>query len=114
MQGAKLPEETVIRIIKCLGHGCSIEAAADICEVDTRTVEKFLQKAGRRAEDFHRLQLEHLEKPPEAVQLDELHARVAKEPSKKGQNTLLTRIASWVGLRLSFIGCAARFVKRFT
>lgn len=86
MAGAKLPEETVVRIIKCLGYGCSIEATADICEVDQRTVERFLEKAGRRAEDFHRLQLEKLQRPLEAVQLDELHGRVSK-PSKKGQNT---------------------------
>jgi transposase-like protein len=95
MESTKLPEETVVRIIKCLGYGCSIEAAADICEVDPRTVEHMLEKAGKRADDFHRLQLNHLEKPPEAVQMDELHARVAKGP-KKGRNTLLFRIAKRV------------------
>lgn len=82
MQHTKLPEADVVRIIKCLGHGCSIEAAADICEVDTRTVQRLLEKAGQRAEDFHRLQLERLEEPLEAVQLDELHGRVAKSPKK--------------------------------
>lgn len=92
MQATKLPQATVVRIIKCLGHGCSIEATADICEGDPRTVERLLEKAGRRAEDFHRLQLDRLEKPPEAVQLDELHARVASGP-KKGRNTLLFRVA---------------------
>ena len=86
MAGTKLPEEVVVRIIKCLGYGCSIEATADICEVDPRTVERLLEKAGRRAEDFHRLQLEKLQQPIKAVQLDELHGRVAKQP-KKGQNT---------------------------
>ncbi|MFQ6036910.1 MAG: hypothetical protein ACE5NM_13810 [Sedimentisphaerales bacterium] len=86
MAGTKLPEEVVVRIIKCLGYGCSIEATADICEVDQRTVERLLEKAGRRAEDFHRLQLERLQQPIEAVQLDELHGRVAKPP-KKGRNT---------------------------
>jgi len=85
MAGTKLPEEVVVRIIKCLGYGCSIEATADICEVDPRTVERLLEKAGKRAEDFHRLQMEKLQQPIEAVQLDELHGRVAK-PQKKGQN----------------------------
>ncbi len=47
-----------IRRLYCRGYGCSLEATADICEVDPRTVEQFLEKAGRRAEDFHRLQLE--------------------------------------------------------
>jgi transposase-like protein len=98
--GAKLPEETVVRIIKCLGHGCSIEATADICEVDPRSVERLLEKAGKRAEDFHRLQLERLENSPQAVQLDELHGRVAKPP-KKGRNirakSLFDSIAKRVG-----------------
>jgi transposase-like protein len=100
MAGTKLPEETVVRIIKCLGYGCAVEATADICEVDPRTVERLLEKAGKRAEDFHRLQLEHLERSPQAVQVDELHGRVAKPP-KKGQNalpkTLLGRVARRVG-----------------
>ena len=86
MAGAKLQQEAVVRIIKCLGYGCSIEATADICEVDPRTVERLLEKAGKRAEDFHRLQLEKLQQPIEAVQLDELHGRVSNQP-KKGQNT---------------------------
>ena len=86
MAGTKLQQEVVVRVIKCLGYGCSIEATADICEVDPRTVERLLEKAGKRADDFHRLQLEKLQQPIEAVQLDELHGRVAKK-SKKGQNT---------------------------
>jgi len=99
MRYAKLGEPTVVRIIKCLGHGCSVEATADICEVDPRTVERLLEKAGRRAQDFHRLQLERLEKTPEAVQLDELHARVAKSPSdgpKKGRDAKLPALARLV------------------
>lgn len=95
---AKLPEETVVRIVKCLGHGCSIEATADICEVDPRTVERLLEQAGRRAEDFHRLQLERLPAPPEAVQLDELHGRVSPPPGEKGGvEGLLAAVAAWVG-----------------
>jgi len=106
----KLDEPVVVRILKCLGHGCSIEATADICEVDPRTVEKFLEKAGRRAEDFHRLQLEQLKQAKgkiQAVQMDELHGRVAKSASggsKKGANTpkgkpktLLGRVVEQVG-----------------
>ena len=84
MQYTKLPEQAVVRIVKCLGHGCSIEAAADICEVDPRTVSRLLEKAGRRAEDFHRLQLERLQEPLQAVEMDEMHARVCKAPGEKG------------------------------
>lgn len=103
MQYTKLPEETVVRIVKCLGHGCSLEATADICEVDPRTVARMLAKAGQRAEDFHRLQLEKIERSPEAVELDELHGRVYKPPGKKGATPrapslarrLLGRIVDW-------------------
>jgi transposase-like protein len=95
---AKLPEPTVVRIIKCLGHGCSVEATADICEVDPRTVDRLLEQAGRRAEDFHRLQLDKLPAPPEAVQLDELHGRAGPEPAKKGgPERLLAAVVAWVG-----------------
>ena len=82
MAGSELPEAVVVRIIKCLSYGCSVEATADICEVDARTVERMLQKAGRRAHDLHQLQLERLEEPLGAVQLDELHTRVAGKHKK--------------------------------
>jgi LacI family transcriptional regulator len=78
MQHTKLPQEDVVRIVKCLGHGCCVEATADICEVDTRTVQRLLEKAGKRAADFHRLQLEDLQEPLEAVQMDELHGKTVK------------------------------------
>jgi transposase-like protein len=95
---SELPEATVVRIVKCLGHGCSVEATADICDVDPRTVERILEQAGRRAEDFHRLQLDQLRELPEAVQLDELHGRVSPTPPKKGgPHGLFAAIAGWVG-----------------
>jgi transposase-like protein len=84
---SELPEETVVRIAKCPGHGCSVEAAADICDVDPRAVDRIHERAGRRAEDFHRLRLDKLDGPPEAVRLDELHGRVGPEPAKKGSAT---------------------------
>jgi len=95
MAGAKLPEETVVRIVKCLGYGCSVEATADICEVDSRTVELLLSKAGSRAEDFHQLQVDRLADPIEAVEIDELHATLA-DP-KKGRNPLIALLADRVG-----------------
>lgn len=82
MQDTKLPEADVVRIIKCLGHGCSVEATADICEVDTRSVQRLLERAGKRAADFHRLQLENLDEPLEAVQMDELHGKTVKRKDK--------------------------------
>jgi transposase-like protein len=95
MAKGKLPEETVVRIVKCLGYGCSVEATADICEVDPRTVALLLSKAGPRAEDFHRLQLERLAEPIQAVEIDELHAPLASP--KKGRNPMLALLADLVG-----------------
>src|ERR1700722_2160187 len=86
MQYTHLPQATVVRVIKCLTHGCSIEATADICEIDARSVRRLLDRGGVRAEGFHQLQLEKLEQPPEVVELDELHTKVARPPTtvKKG------------------------------
>ena len=106
LQYSKLPEETVVRIVKCLVHGCSVEAAADICEVTPRTVESLLQKAGRRAEDFHRLQLAKIDRPLEVVELDELHGRSA--PAKKGAKP--NKLAR---LRGSLANAAARGARGF-
>lgn len=94
MQYSKLPQAAVVRIVKCLGHGCSIEATADICEVDTRTVQRVLERAGKRAEDFHNLQLEKLQQSIPAVQMDELHGRVSDGEEKKGA---LWRLRSVLG-----------------
>lgn len=79
MEYTKLPQTDVVRIIKCLAHGCTMEATADICEVDPRTVQRFLENAGKRAADFHRLQLDTLEQPPEVVEMDELHGKTVKD-----------------------------------
>ena len=80
----KLPEPAVVRILKCVRHGCSMEAAADICDVDARTVDRVVRQAGGRAEHFHQLQLEKLKEPVEVVELDEMHARVCRHAGKKG------------------------------
>jgi transposase-like protein len=93
LQYAKLPEETIVRIVKCLVHGCSVEATADICEVTPRTVESLLKRAGRRADDFHRLQLEKITQPLEVVELDELHGQSAP-PTKKGEPVKLSLLPS--------------------
>jgi transposase-like protein len=102
MQYTKLPEAEVVRIIKCLGHGCSIEATADICAVDPRSVQRMLERAGKRAEDFHHQQLERLQEPIDAVELDELHGRVWKNGAKKGRPNrsrmgggILDAVAAW-------------------
>ena len=91
---SKLPLPTVVRVVKCLGHGCSVEATADICEVDARSVQRIVERGGTRAEDFHQLSLECLQEPLEAVQMDELHGRVAgQDAEKKGR---VRGVVAWV------------------
>jgi transposase-like protein len=84
-QYTKLPEKAVERILKCLSHGCSVKAAANICEVDRRTVQRVLRQAGPRAQDFHQLQIERRRGPLGAVQLDELHGRVCSPKKRRGE-----------------------------
>jgi transposase-like protein len=83
-QYTKLPHQAVERILKCLSHGCSVRAAANICEVDRRTVQRLLRQAGPRAHDFNQLRIEQHRGPLGAVQLDELHARVSS-PKKRSR-----------------------------
>jgi len=93
LEYAKLPADTVVRIIKCLGHGCSVQATADICQVAAGTVRRLLRRAGKRAGDFHQLQLERLQQPPEAVELDERHGRGRrKQPHLKPPAGLLAAL----------------------
>jgi transposase-like protein len=86
MEYSKLPQPTVVRIVKCFGYGLPVEATADICEVDARTVQRLLEKGGQRAQDFQQLQLEQAKGSLEAVQLDEMHGHLAGDngDSKKG------------------------------
>ncbi len=97
MQHSKLPRPAVVRIVKCLAHGCSMEATADICEVDIRTVQRLLEQAGKRAEDFHNVQLEKLQQSIPAVQMDELHGRASDGQEKRGTlgrlRSVLRRVA---------------------
>jgi transposase-like protein len=92
LEYSKLSEETTVRIVKCLSHGCSVAATADICEVDPRTVELFQEKSGKRAADFHQLQLEKLD-PPEVVEIDEMHGSVIGS-KKGGRKRKLARLQS--------------------
>ena len=107
MQDTKLSCVDVVRIIKCLGHGCSVEATADICEVDTRTVQRLLEKSGKRASDFHCLQLENLDEPLEAVQMDELHGKTVKDK----RNIQLVDVPQKLRKRLGACGRAKKRAK---
>ena len=61
--------------------------------MDTRTVQRLLEREGKQAADFHRLQLENLDEPLEAVQMDEMHGKLvsfAFEGTVKRKDIVLT------------------------
>lgn len=93
----KLPLPDVVRIIKCLTHGCSVEATADICEVDTRTVQRIVNRGGQRSKDFQQLQLDQLNQPLEAIEMDELHGRSGDDEKGSEKKRRRRSVAPWAG-----------------
>jgi IS1 family transposase len=71
---SKLPEDTVIRLVKCQRWGVCDEGPADICDVEIKTVHRFQRVAAHRAETHHRQSVQHVEVA--GVQLDEAHAKL--------------------------------------
>jgi transposase-like protein len=97
MEYCKLPLPEVVRIVKCLTHGCSVEATADICEVDTRTVQRIIERGGKRSENFQQLQLDQLSQPLNAVEMDELHGRsIDDKTGSKKKMPLHQSVVQWV------------------
>jgi transposase-like protein len=82
LEYSKLPEEKVVRIVKCLTWGNSVEATADICEVDPRTVQRIVERGGERARRFHDQKVRDLQTPQ--VQIDEVHGGGGKKEGPRG------------------------------
>jgi hypothetical protein len=74
MARSKLPEDTVIRLLKCQRWGVCDEGTADICAVDRKPVQRFQRVAAPRAKTHHRQSVQHVD--VEGVQLDEAHAKL--------------------------------------
>ena len=74
MAHSKLPEDTVIRLVKCQRWGVCDEGTADICAVDLKTVYRFQRVAAQRAETHHRQVVREVDVP--GVQLDEAHSKL--------------------------------------
>jgi len=82
LEYSKLPEEKVVRIVKCLTWGNSVQATADICEVDPRTVQRIVERGGERAKRFHDQKVRELSTPQ--VQMDEVHGGGGKKEGQSG------------------------------
>ena len=74
MARSKLPEDTVIRLLKCQRWGVCDAGTADICAVELTTVHRFQRVAAQRAETHHRQVVCEVDVP--GVQLDEAHAKL--------------------------------------
>ena len=77
MEGTKIPQEKVQLIMKCLTWGNSVTATADIAQVDERTVQRIVERAGERAEVFHDRTAQDLETAQ--AQFDEVHAKAGEK-----------------------------------
>jgi hypothetical protein len=74
MARSKLPESTVVQLLKCQRWGVCDEGTADICAVDLKTVHRFQQVAGQRAVQHHQQSVQDVE--VRGVQLDEAHSKL--------------------------------------
>jgi IS1 family transposase len=72
MARSKLPEDTVIQLVKCQRWGVCDEGTADICDVDLKTVYRFQRVATQRAQIHHQQVVRDVDVP--GVQLDEAHS----------------------------------------
>jgi len=82
LEYSKLSEEKVVQIVKCLTWGNSVEATADIVEVDPRTVQRIVDRGGERAKRFHDQKVREIETPQ--VQMDEVHGGGGKKEGARG------------------------------
>jgi IS1 family transposase len=74
MARSKLPEDTVIRLLKCQRWGVCDEGTADICAVDLKTVHRFQRVAAQRAQTHHQQVVRDV--AVQGVQLDEAHSKL--------------------------------------
>jgi IS1 family transposase/transposase-like protein len=98
MARSKLPEDTVIRLVKCQRWGVCDEGTADICAVDLKTVHRFQRVAAHRAEAHHRQSVQNLE--VQGVQLDEAHSKLRPKQVEWGHTALA--MGSWFLLWVDF------------
>ena len=98
MTRSKLPEDTVVRLLKCQRWGVCDEGTADICAVDLKTVQRFQRVAAQRAETHHRQSVQHVE--VEGVQLDEAHSKLRPQQVEWVHTALA--MGSWFLLWVDF------------
>ena len=74
MARSKLPEDTVVRLLKCQRWGVCDAGTADMCDVELKTVHRFQRVTAQRAQTHHRQSVQHV--AVEGVQADEAHSKL--------------------------------------
>jgi hypothetical protein len=98
MARSKLPEDTVIRLVKCQRWGVCDEGPADLCHGEIKTVHRFPRVAAHRAETHHRQSVQHVEGA--GVPLDEAHAKLRPKQVEWVHTALA--LGSWFLLWVDF------------
>lgn len=98
MSHSKLPEDTVVRLLKCQRWGVCDEGTADICDVELKTVHRFQRVAAQRAQTHHRQSVQHV--AVEGVQLDEAHSKLRPKQGEWVHTALA--MGSWFLLWVDF------------
>jgi transposase-like protein len=98
MARSKLPEDTVIQLVKCQRWGVCDAGTADICAVDLKTVYRFQRVAAQRAVTHHQQSVQNLE--VQGVQLDEAHTQL--RPTQVAWVHTALAMGSWFLLWVDF------------
>jgi IS1 family transposase len=98
MARSKLPEDTVIQLVKCQRWGVCDAGTADICAVDLKTVYRFQQVAAKRAVTHHQQSVQNLE--VQGGQLDEAHTKL--RPKQVAWVHTALAMGSWFLLWVDF------------
>jgi IS1 family transposase len=98
MARSKLPEDTVVRLLKCQRWGVCDEGTADICDVEIKTVHRFQRVAAQRAQTHHRQSVQH--GAVEGVQWDEAPAKLRPKQVEWVHTALA--MGSWLLLWVDF------------
>ena len=98
---SKLPEDTVIQLVKCQRWGVCDEGTADICAVALKTVHRFQRVATQRAQTHHQQVVRDVDVP--GVQLDEAHSKL--RPKQVAWVHTALAMGSWF---LLWVDCGPR------
>jgi hypothetical protein len=98
MARRKLPEATVIQMLKCPRWGVCDAGTADICAVDLKTVHRCQRVAAHRAHTHHQQAVQQVDVT--GVQMDEAHAKRRRRRAEWIHTALA--MGSWFWLWVDF------------